>query len=83
MAPARGIEVNGAAIRAIREAQGWGTSKFATALPLSTSHLSNVEAGRKVRVSPKVARRIADLLNVPLAAITSPHYVLDDVEVTA
>ena len=79
MAPARGITVNGAAIRAIREAKGWKLSQFASKAEVSTGYLSNIEIGRKPRVAPDVETRIADLLQVPQAAITSPHFDVVDV----
>lgn len=66
--------MNGAALRAIREAKGWSGGKFAAAAVVSTGYLSNIELGRKPRVSPEVARRMADVLDVPLAAITSPYW---------
>lgn len=65
------MRVNGPAIRAIREAKGWRLSKFAIACGISHSHMSNIEAGRKDRASAETARRIADVLGVPLAAISS------------
>jgi transcriptional regulator with XRE-family HTH domain len=66
------IRANGAAIRALRAAYGWKPSKFATAVQVSHGYLTNIEAGRK-QPSPEVLRRIADALNVPLAAITSEY----------
>lgn len=68
------MNTNGAAVRALREAHGWRVSKFATAARISSSYLSNIEAGRK-QASPEVLRRIADTLGIPLAAITSQHDV--------
>jgi transcriptional regulator with XRE-family HTH domain len=70
MAPTPGVAVNGTAIKALRQKDGWNSGKFAAAAGISTAHLSNVEAGRKRRVSPAAARRIADALGVPLLAIT-------------
>lgn len=66
--------VNGAAVKALREALGHRGGMFATQCEISHAYLSNVEAGRK-QPSAAVARRIADELGVPLAAITYP--VLD------
>lgn len=63
--------VNGAAVKAIREALGHRGGMFATQCSISHAYLSNVEAGRK-QPSSAVARRIADELGVPLAAITYP-----------
>lgn len=62
----------GATVRAIREAYGWGLSKFAIAVGTSHGHMANIEAGRK-RLTPEMARKIADVLGVPLAAITTQY----------
>lgn len=70
MAPARGVPVNGAAIRAIREALGINLSTLATDSTLSTGYLSNIENGRKIRISPQVRRRLADRLQCPVDAIS-------------
>ncbi|BBZ09832.1 helix-turn-helix domain-containing protein [Mycobacterium branderi] len=60
----------GATIKALREAYGWKLGKFAVAIGTTHPHLSNIEAGRK-RCTPEMARKIADTLGVPLAAITT------------
>ncbi|WP_333716401.1 helix-turn-helix transcriptional regulator [Gordonia sp. (in: high G+C Gram-positive bacteria)] len=60
----------GATIRALREKDGWALGKFAVAVGTTHPHMSNIEAGRK-RCTPTMARRIADTLGVPLAAITT------------
>lgn len=70
---------NGAAIKALRIAYGWKTDPFAAKVGISTPYLVNIEAGRKPG-SPDVLRKIAETLNVPLAAITSGY---DDGEVAA
>lgn len=67
----------GATIKALREAYGWKLGKFAVAVGTTHPHLSNIEAGRK-RCTPEMARRIADTLGVPLAAITT-SYSVDEV----
>jgi len=64
----------GATVKALREAYGWKLGKFAVAVGTTHPHLSNIEAGRK-RVTPEMARRIADTLGVPLAAITTSRQV--------
>lgn len=63
--------VNGDAVKAIREALGHKGSQFATQCEISHAYLSNIESGRK-QPSPAVAKRLADELGVPLAAITYP-----------
>lgn len=64
----------GATVKALREAYGWRLGKFATALEISHSYLANIEAGRKP-LSRELARKIADTLDVPLAAIVTDHDV--------
>lgn len=64
MAPARGVPINGAAVRALREARGVNLSSFAIDTLISTGYLSNIEAGRKVMVSPEVRERIAKRLQL-------------------
>jgi len=63
--------VNGAAIRAIREALGLSQRELAARAGVRNTQISNVEAGVN-GMSPAVARRVADELGVPLAAITNP-----------
>lgn len=64
----------GATVKALREAYGWQLGKLAVAVGTTHPHLSNIEAGRK-RCTPAMARRIADTLGVPLAAITTSRPV--------
>lgn len=64
----------GATVKALREAYGWSLSKFAVAAGMTHGHLANIEAGRK-RLTPEKARNVADVLNVPLAAITTTYDV--------
>lgn len=70
MAPARGVPINGSAVRAIREARGINVSTLATDCAISTGFLSNIEAGRKIRVSPEVRQRLADRLQCGIDAIS-------------
>lgn len=60
---------HGPAVRAIREALGKRHGEVAIACDISPGYLSNIEKGAK-QPSPAVARRIADVLGVPLDAIT-------------
>lgn len=70
--------VNGAAIKALREALGHRGGKFAVQCLISHGYLTNIEKGVK-QPSPAVARKIADELGVPLAAITYPVASHEDV----
>lgn len=69
MAAARGVPINGAAVRAVRGALGLNLTTLAIDTVLSTGYLSNIESGRKPRVSPEVRKRIADRLQCPVDAI--------------
>ena len=64
----------GATVKALREAHGWRLGKFATAIEISHPYLANIEAGRKP-LTKELARRIADKLGVPLAAITTEYSI--------
>lgn len=67
---------NGAAIKAIREAKGWKGAQLAEAAGISPGHLSGIESERIRRyASPTLLRRLADILDVPLAALTSAYTV--------
>lgn len=67
--------VNGTAIKAIRQIRAdadptqYGSGPFAARCFISTSHLSNVEAGRR-SLPDDVIHRIAAHLGVPVDAIS-------------
>lgn len=62
---------NGAAVKALREALGKGQAALAAQAEISGTYLSNIEAGRK-QPPLTTARRLADVLGVPVDAITYP-----------
>jgi len=64
-------KINGATVRALREALGIKHGDFALRCGFTPSFLSHVEAGAK-QPSAAVARKIADELGVPLDAVTYP-----------
>lgn len=70
--PAEDPKRMGATVKALREAYGWQAGKFAIQVGVSHSHLANIEAGRK-RCTPPIARRMAEVLGVPMAAITTRY----------
>lgn len=70
------MKSNGAALKAIRVSLGWTLERLAEAAGSSKTHLSQVETGVK-NASPALLRRLAEVLDVPVAAISSPHYRLD------
>lgn len=66
------MEINGAALQAIREAQGWTKSRLATEARISLPYLRDLEKGRRKGRNPGIAKSLARALNVPMAAITKP-----------
>lgn len=62
-------QINGTAVRAMRELLGVKHGIFAIDCDISPGYLTNIESGRK-QASPAVQRRIADRLGVELDAIT-------------
>lgn len=70
--------VNGAALKALREALGIKGSQFATRCFMSHGQLSNIEAGRR-QCSEEVARRIAAELGREFAARLTDSRVEVDV----
>lgn len=64
------MKINPDSLRALRERSGWSVSRFATACEISTSYLSNIEAGRK-NPKPEIISRMKDVLGVPLMALVS------------
>lgn len=58
------------ALRALRLAMGWSTTRFAVAVGIKHPHLSNIEAGRR-QASPELIERMAKVLGVPKAALVS------------
>lgn len=63
------MRINGVALRELRQALGWRGVRLAVAAEISPQYLSNIEAGRR-HGSPEVWTRLADVLGVPVAAIT-------------
>lgn len=63
--------LNGATVRALREALGIRHADFARDVLVSTGYLSNIEKGRR-QPAPAIVRRIADRLAVTVDAITFP-----------
>ncbi len=62
------IEVNGAYIRALRDAHGHTASSFAALVGTSPSNLSYIEL-RGRQPAPDLRKRIATELRVPLVAL--------------
>lgn len=62
------MEINPAALRAIRERSGMSVTSCAAAAGIKQAHLSNIEAGRR-KASPEVIVALADVLKIELPAI--------------
>lgn len=62
------MQVNPAALRAIRERSGFSVTGLAEAAGIRQAHLSNIEAGRR-KASPEVIKSLAVALKVDLPAI--------------
>lgn len=62
------ITVNGAYIRALRDAHGYTTNTFAKAVGTSASNLSRIESGER-QPAPDLRLRIAAKLHIPLVAL--------------
>jgi transcriptional regulator with XRE-family HTH domain len=63
------LRQNGAAIRSLREKDGWHQPDFAREVGMSQSALSNIEREKR-SARPATIHRIARVLRVPVAAIT-------------
>lgn len=74
----KGPSAHGPALRALRLSQGWSLVQLAEAVGLHASRISHIENGTG-RTTPAKLRLIAKALRVPLAAITSPMFPLEDV----
>jgi transcriptional regulator with XRE-family HTH domain len=69
--PAR-LRQNGAAIRSLREKDGWHQPEFARKVGMSQAALSNIEREKR-SARPATIHRIARALRVPVAAITRDY----------
>lgn len=78
MAPARGVDINGAAVRAIRELRGLSLSVFARDIGVSVGYACNIEKGYKNSVSPEVRDSIRKRLDVSIDAISHVGAAKDD-----
>lgn len=62
------MRINRFALSELRERSGLTKSEFARALQVGPPHVTDIESGRR-HPSPDLARRMAAVLKVPLAAI--------------
>lgn len=66
--PRRSLRVNGQAVRTFREMAGFSQSQFAQAIGIYQGYLARIENGDRNPSAP-VAKKIADGLKIPMAAI--------------
>lgn len=70
---ARGrLRQNGAAIRSLRQKDGWHQPEFAREVGVTQAALSNIEREKR-GARPATIHRIARVLRVPVAAITREY----------
>lgn len=68
------VQINPAALKAIRESGGYSQLSLATASKVNQGHISKMEsAAGPVNVRPDTVKKLATALNVPMAAITVPQ----------
>jgi transcriptional regulator with XRE-family HTH domain len=70
------LRQNGAAIRCLREKDGWHQPEFARKVGMSQAALSNIEREKR-SARPATIHRIAHALRVPVAAITRDYDELE------
>jgi transcriptional regulator with XRE-family HTH domain len=68
----RRLRPNGAAIRSLREKDGWHQPDFAREVRITQAALSNIEREKR-GARPATIHRIAHALRVPVAAITREY----------
>jgi len=74
-AAAATIEINGYALREVRNRTGVSANKFAQQINLSQSYLSRIENGQRTRISPEVYTAILKGLGVTdqRTFLANPH----------
>lgn len=71
------MEINGAALKAIRSNCGHTQSSLAKASEVDQGNISKMEAQKDgpVTVRPSTAKKLADALAVPIAALIIPERI--------
>jgi len=64
------MEINGETLKALRRLNGYGLKELSEASGVSVSYICEVEKGTKKGLRPPTAKKLADALGVPLAALT-------------
>jgi len=64
------MQIDGAALKVLREKDGFTATDFANQLGISLSYLGDIETGRRrLKRNPALIKKAADLLNVPVSMI--------------
>jgi len=64
------MAIDGAALRVLREKDGYTATAFAERLGISLTYLGDIESGRRtLKRNPELIGRFADVLNVPRSMI--------------
>jgi transcriptional regulator with XRE-family HTH domain len=63
------VRINGAALKALRELHGYNLGGLSDHSGVSISYICELERGRDVDVRPATAKKLADALSVPIAAL--------------
>lgn len=73
--PSPAMQINGAAVRAIREKAKIPQSRLAVEAQISVQYLNDLEAipQRRKGLNPQIAAALAAALDVPVEAITMPR----------
>ena len=70
------MQINPAALKAIRENAGYSQLALSKEADVSQGHLSDIESSeRPVNIRPATAKKLAEALRVPVAALTVPEVV--------
>ena len=64
------MAIDGAALRILREKDGYTVARLAETLGISPQYLGDIEAGRRtLKRNPGLIKKIAETLNVPTSMI--------------
>jgi len=63
-------QINGEALKVLREKDGWTATAFAGEAGISLTYLGDIEAGRRtLKRNPALIRTFAQMLNVPVSML--------------
>lgn len=65
------MDLNAAALTSFRQLNGLSQAELARRSKVSQGFISELESGTKTQASPAIIKKLADALNIPLAAIAA------------